>query len=289
LRAGDRSQTLTEVAAQIETLRDETRAQVDFQLVGANTHGPASILVVRNHESSPPATRIELSTDDNKLPCSLLALGLDELKPLGERCRFHGLIRAVETPEGWDADVTGHLIELDLDSLVTNRFPHRLSGIGNATIRSARFRHGCLEECNGELIAGRGTISRSLLKAAGEYLGLIPGAGPFPAGDRIGYEELAVSFTLDAGGLRLQGLCTTAEPHTILSDGRNRLLGESTRDRQPVTALVQTLAPPRALQVPASRQTDWLLHHLQISDVSVSPAAESVPLNARLHLRDKWQ
>ena len=79
-----------------------------------------------------------------------------------------------------------------------------------------------------------------------------------------------MSFALDASGLRLRGLCTTAEPHTILSDGRNRLLGEPTHERQPVAALVQTLAPSNALQVPVSRQTDWLLSHLPISNVMLA-------------------
>jgi hypothetical protein len=302
LRAGDRSQTLADVAALMEIQPGQTQAEIDFRLAGVATPEPARIRIVQNRGDCPdfrssengtvpfgvPTTRFELLTDANELPCSLLAIALGELNTFGKRCRFRGQIFASETPDGWDADVAGQLVELDLDSLVSDHFPHRLSGIGKATIRSAHFCRGRLEQCDGELVAGRGTVSSSLLKAAGEYLGLVPGEEPFPTGERIAYEELAIAFSLDTGGLRLRGLCTTAEPHTILSNGCNRLLGESARDRQPVAALVQTLAPQSALQVPVSRQTDWLLHHLPISGVTSQPGSETAPLDARLHLRDKW-
>ena len=65
-----------------------------------------------------------------------------------------------------------------------------------------------------------------------------------------------MSCPLDANGLRLRGLCTTAEPGTILSDGRNRLLGEPSRESQPVAALVQTLVPaerPASARQPPNR------------------------------------
>jgi hypothetical protein len=311
LRAGDRSQTLTEVAALMEIRPDKTQAQLDFQLAGQSAHEPATVRIVRNRESS-PTTSIELSTDDNALPCSLLAMVIGELKPLGERCRFRGRIWADETPAGWDANVAGHLLELDLDSLVSDRFSHRLSGIGEATILSAHFCRGRLDECNGVLVAKGGHVSRSLLKAAGECLELVPGdspnlrlAGDCPnfrvsengtvpfnavnarAADRIAYRELAMSFALDASGLRLHGLCTTAEPGTILSDGRNRILGEPVRESLPLAALVQTLVPPSALQVPASRQSEWLLHLLPISDVPSLPGNEPfLPTARRLRLND---
>lgn len=290
LRAGDRSQTLTEVAGLMENLPGKTRAQLDFLPVGANTNEtPASVCIERNRETSPPVNSFELSTDGNKLPCSLLAMVFGELKPLGGRCRFHGRIWANEGPDGWDAKVAGHLVDLNLDSLVTERFQHRLSGIGEATIESARFRRGRLEECNGQLVARGGVVSGSLLEAAVRCLRLVPGVGPFPSDDRIRYQELAMSFTLDASGLRLRGHCANSEPGTILSDGRNRLLGEPSPEPQPVAALVQTLVPRSVLQVPASRQTDWLLHHLPVPHVLSSPGVETVPPTARLRLPETWQ
>ena len=231
LRADGGSQTMTEVAALLETLPGRSSAQIDFRLVGAETPEPACIRVVRSREVSPPASRFELSTGDGELPCSVLALAIDELKPLGPRCRFHGQVWASETPDGWEGEVAGQLAELDFGSLISDHFPHHLSGIGRATITSARFRRSRLEECCGVVAAERGTIGRSLLAAAVDRLGLVPGPAPLPPGNRVAYEELAMSIVLHANGLRLRGLCGTAEPGTILSDGRNRLLGEPPRAR----------------------------------------------------------
>ena len=41
-----------------------------------------------------------------------------------------------------------------------------------------------------------------------------------------------------------------------------------------MAALVQTLVPQSAVQVPASRQTDWLLRHLPVPEVIPPPGAE---------------
>jgi hypothetical protein len=302
LRAGDRSQTLTDVAALLETLPKGTQAQVDFRLAGDKTPDPASIRVVRNREGDCPdfrvnengtvpfgaTTRFELATGDSELPCSVLAMGLAELRTLGERCRFHGQICAYETPDGWNAEVAGQLVDLSLDRLFSDRFRHRLTGIGKASIESARFHRGRLEDFCGVLVAERGTVSRSLLAAAVDRLGVVPGAEPIPVGERIPYHELAMSITLDAEGLRLRGLCSNVEPGTILSDGRVRIVGEPSRERQPIAALVQTLVPQSELLVPANRQTVWLLNHLLIRDVSPAPGTKS-PLPTARARWPEWQ
>ena len=100
---------------------------------------------------------------------------------------------------------------------------------------------------------------------------------------------MALSATLDAQGLRLRGRCADAEPGTILSDGRHRLLGEPSQQPQPVAALVQTLVPQSTVQVPASRQTDWLLRHLPVPEVIPPAGAESVPPVAHPRLPETWR
>ena len=268
LRADDSSQTMTDVAATLETLRDGTRAEVEFQLAGARTSEPIRILIDRNRQVSPPATSFHLDTGTVALPYNVLAMATGQLGPLGPRCRFRGHIWADETPEGWQGEMVGRLLELDLGGLVSDHFPYKLSGIGEVTIQSARFRGSRLEEGSATVTAGPGTVDRALLAAAVDRLGLAPGSEPDDPGERIRYEQLAFFVTLDAQGLQIRGRCD--EQGTILRDGRNRILGETSQP-QPVAALVQTLAPQSAVQVPASRQTDWLLRHLPVPEV-VPPA-----------------
>jgi len=293
LRADNHSQTLTDVAAALENLPGGTHAQIRFRLIGAKTPEPARIRIVRNRQVSPPTSGFELYTGGGELPCSVLAMGLSELKPLGPQCRFRGYIWASETPDGWEGEVTGQLVELDFGRLITGHFPHHLSGIGEATIQRARFRHGRLEEGSGILAVGPGTIDRSLVAAAVDRLGLVADAN-LPSssrekGLRVAYQELALSVTLDTRGLRLRGRCNVAEPGTILSNGQNRLLGEPLQESQSVSALVRTLVPQSAVQVPASRQTDWLLRHLPVPKVMPILGTEAVPPTARLRLPETWQ
>ncbi len=283
LRAGDRWQTVTDVEASLETLPGGPRAEARFRLAGNGTPQPVAIRILRNRQVSPPMSRFELDTGGGQLPCNVLALGLEELEALGPRCGFRGCIWAGETPQGWEGEVTGRLANFDFGRLVSEHFPHKLSGTGDVLIESARFCRGRLEEATASVTAGPGTMDRSLLSAAVERLGLRPGNELLSCGERVSYRQLAFFVILDAQGLLLRGRCD--ETGTILSDGRNRLLGESSQPR-PVAAFVQTLVPQSAVQVPGSRQTDWLLRHLPVPDVMPVPGAEAVPPQARLRLKE---
>ena len=214
-------------------------------------------------------------------------MGLGELRSLGPRCRFRGYVWADETADGWEGELTGQLVELELSSLVSDHFPHRLSGIGQATIQSARFRRGRLEEGNATLVAGPGAIDSLAGHLCDGLPGPRAGAEPIPVGEQIAYQQLAIAATLDAGGLRLHGQCAAGGPGTILSDGRVALLAESPRRLHPVSALVQMLVPASAVQVPASRQTDWLLRHLPLPD-AIAPGSAATP-TAHLRLHNRWQ
>ncbi len=276
LCAAEGSQTLTGVKGLMEALSGGVHAQMQFRLVGADMREPAQIRLVRNRQVSPPASGFELNTGDGELPCGVLAMGLGPWKPLGPRCRFHGYIWANETTDGWEGELTGQLAELDFGGLMTDQFPHHLSGVGEATIQHARFRRGRLEEGSAVLTAGRGTIDRSLLAAAVQCLGLaagpdllaLPPGEDVGGGDRVIYDQLAVEIAIDARGLRIRGRCPGVESGTILSSGNRRLLGEPSAGPLPVASLVRTLAPASAVQVPVSRQSDWLLRHLPMPEVA---------------------
>lgn len=289
LRASDPPQTVTGLEATFESRAGRTRAEAHFRLAGVDTNDPIRVCIDRNRQISPPANGFELYTGGGELPCNVLAMGLKEWKPLGPQCCFRGYLKANESTEGWEGEMFGQLVKLDLGRLVTDNFPYRLSGSGEATVQSARFRRGRLEEGNVTVTIGPGAIDRALLAAAVDRLKLVPGVEPPYAGQRLRYRELSLSATLDAQGLRLHGRCPATEPGTILSDEQgNRLLGEPPQP-QPVAALVQTLAPPSVVQVPAGRQTDWLLRHLPVPEAMPLPGEESVPPQARLKLRETRQ
>ena len=80
------------------------------------------------------------------------------------------------------------------------------------------------------------------------------------------FDELAADFTLDAGGLSIRGACGKSRSGIVMQSGSNVLLAESTAGPLSPVALVRMLVPDNRVQVPATRQTDWLLHILPLPD-----------------------
>ena len=132
LKAGADSQSLTDLEGCLTTVSAGTDAEVHFRLAGSDTPEPVRLRVVRNRQLSPPASGFELYTGGGDLPCRMLAMGLKELKPLGTQCRFNGSLWANETPNGWEGEITGQMTDVDFGGLVSDHFPHRLSGRGDA-------------------------------------------------------------------------------------------------------------------------------------------------------------
>jgi hypothetical protein len=288
LQTDKRAETLSDVQGSIELLSGGAQAQVDFRLAAAAASKPARIRIVRNRQLSPPASGFELDTGGGALPCGLLAMGVPELEPLGPDARFRGHVwfnEAAGGPTGaWEGEVTGQLTQVDLGRLVSDRFPHKLSGTAEVSIHKARFHRSRLEEAHCSLSAGPGVISRSLVEAAAAKLALAK--GEMATTDLLlPYHQLSFAAEIDAGGLKIQGICSGDEPATILCDARGPLLSDSpTQPSQPVVALLQTLVPASEVQVPATRQTDWLMQHLPLPRVVPPPGSESAAPYSRLRL-----
>ena len=282
LLAGRDSQTLGNVAGAIEAIRGGVQACAVFRLPGAATPQPLRIRLTRNRQVTPPASGWELDTGGNSLPCSLLGIAWEELKPLAPRSRFCGHLWANETPGGWAAQLEGKLEDLDLAGLLDGRFPHKLSGPAELSIASARLWQGRIEKAAGTLRAGPGLISSSLVHAAVEQLHLVATAEPKASDELLSYEQLALSFRLDGGGLRLHGGCTGAATGAVLAGPGGPLLAEPVAQPQPLAALIQVLVPASQFQVPATPQTGWLARWLPLPEAA---AADTPPAAPQAHLR----
>ncbi len=295
LHCGKDSLTLTDLHGGIDTSSVGAQAQIAFRPVGVDSPDPVRVRLWRNRQTNPPSSGFELDTAAVALPWNLLAAGPVELDPLGPRCRFRGYIWANQTPgsrspNDWDGELTGQLLDVDLDRLVTDRFPHKLSGTAEVTIQPARFHRGRLEEAAGIVTAGPGVIGRSLIDAAVERLGLVRNAQPSTTGDPgdlVPYEQLSVGCILDSDGLRLQGRCAMPSPGAILVDRRGRLLSEPRLQPQPVVALLQMLVPHSEVQVPATCQTDRLMRRLPVPQIVRPTGVEPIAPRARLRLGAK--
>jgi hypothetical protein len=279
------SQTLTDVLGELATKPEsggERTATLSFRLAGKDSAEPIRVRYARTLKQSRPMRRIELNSATAEIPCSLLVIPLGIQNRLGERARFRGSMSAVETPDGWNGELTGEFKDVDLQAVISEQFPHQLSGAADVAIQHARFEHGRLIEARGTIVARPGVISQSLLQAAAQNLQLKGTATDLDRAIKP-YDQLAISFTLDSSGLSLGGLCEGSKG-TIVRRGETALLAESGAAPRSIAALLRTLVPMSELQVPATRESNWLIDHLPVP--SVMPPVGERP-RAKLQLAPK--
>jgi hypothetical protein len=290
LQNGVNSQTLTAVEAGLDHPSGGVQAMAAFRLPGSDAKDPVKIRLVRNRQANPPASGFELYTGPSQLPCDLLAAVLPELAGLGPRARFSGYIWANQEPAGreaisWSGEATGQFLGVDLERLVSEHFPHKLSGTAEVTIQSARFARGRLEEASATVVAGPGVVGRSLLQAAVKHLQLQSDAKFELLADQTPYDQLGCDIVLDAHGLKIAGRCPSAQGGVVMADQRLSLLVAGDAQVLPATALIQTLAPESVVQVPATPQTDWLVTHLPMPQAASPQTREAALPPANLRLR----
>jgi hypothetical protein len=160
-----------------------------------------------------------------------------------------------------------------METATADRFPHTLHGTAQLTVQPARFRAGRLVEAVGSLAAGPGLVRNSLVSAAADRLRMTLRAESDASSPLVAYDRLAVSFRIGPDGLQLRGECAPAGSGAILVDRYGPLLSEPISQPLPVAALVQALSAPSAVQVPATRQADWLLRRLPIPDTTIPDGA----------------
>jgi hypothetical protein len=282
LRAGPNSQTLTDVDGRLNYPTGGVEAVALFHLAGVETSNPVKIRMVRDRRTIPPISGFELDTAGGNLPCDLLAPGLPGLGSLGSRSRFCGCIGAIQDPNehaagNWSGEVTGQLLGIDLGQLVSDRFPHKLSGTADVTIKIAKFQHGRLNAATGSVVGGPGVIGRSLLQAAVKHMQFSTGADLDLLRDQVPYNRLALELFMDDRGLWIEGRCPSAQSGVIMTNERLCLLAAPAPQFQPATALIKTLVPESTVQVPATNQTDWLVAHLSMPQ-AVTPQTREAAL-----------
>ena len=282
LQNDKQSESLLDVRVVLDVDAEGTEVLIAFRPAGTEKSEQARLRLVRNRQLDPPATGWELHTGPDGLPCQLAWAWLPELESLGTTCSFGGSIWSEQQSTGWEAELSGVLRQVDLDSLITGHFPHKLSGMAEVTLSRTLVHQGLLEEVAGHFESPGGVISQTLLTAAEEHLELMRHT-PSPQSELVAYREMAFDFSLAASGLTISG-CQD-QRQTVLSDAQGPLLASFEGGVVPIHALLPLLVPARELQVPAARETSWLIPHLPLPTVKSSPTATSRPGYAPLKLR----
>jgi len=263
--------TLSVEGLHFENVADAAGTQwlIQFRMAGSPAAEPYRLRIVRNRQIHPAETGWELHTGPTPLPCDLVAVGWSAAAQLGPDAAFCGSWWAEHQNRAWHHQFRGELTDVSLDHLVTQNFPHKLSGNARVTVREAELLGGRLSKISGDLQVPGGVISRSLLAAAEDALGLAP-VRRADQGLLVRYGQLGLSFSLDRTGLRFTA-CGN-RPNVILADQRGPLLVET--DSMPLSAvrLIELLVPQSTVQVPATRETAALVRLLPLPEVMPPPA-----------------
>jgi hypothetical protein len=237
------SAKLVELRGKVETIPQGMQAEVVFRMAGQTGSEPARLRVMRNRQVTPPAVAFELESGGSPLSCPLLAMGLEQFGWLGAQSTFQGTLWSSQSRDGPSGEVWGNFIGVDLQRLASDLLPHHVSGTAEIHVETARFHGGRLQDASGTVTAGPGTVSRSLVEAAVERLGLTGGVGIDRPDRLIPYEKLEAGFAYNATGVRIQGLSPGDSPKTIVAGRRGPILSESQSPVAPLplAAVIQAL------------------------------------------------
>jgi hypothetical protein len=278
VRGEEQEQSLERFGGEIRFSADTTKLEICWQLPGAEPSADLIRLVAtRDRSAASVATRYRLDTGKQAVPCRLAEAVVPELAGLGRECQFRGAVEFWDTAGKFGGQLSGTLAQVDLDSLVTERFGHRLSGLTTVRIERGLMEDGKLIELRGTLRASDGTISRSLVLAAMEQLGLNAADEAIAGGvdEIVAFRQLAMEFQMNGAALRLRGAADANQEGACLMTASGPLLMSPPKHSVAAVALLRTLLPDREYQVPATRQTAALVRLLPVPDASSVRASDT--------------
>lgn len=287
-RVGGESQTLVDVEALAGPAESAQQLLINFALPGTPAEHPVALKISR-HTSAQPETTVELDTGAAVVPCGLLAPLTDAVGVLGRNARFAGRVKLRHTADGWNGVVAGDVTEADLDALVSERFPHVLSGAAELQIHRAEIAGGRLDRAEVSVEAGPGQVSWSLVRAAEQHLGMATGtaaevsSGKIVPFTRLSFDAVIVNgrLTLRSRGSDRQGL--------VMESGVTPLLREPAGP-QATANLLRALAPAAELQVPAVAAAAALVPWLSVVESGAQQRGEvppgTLPAAVRLRVRE---
>ena len=172
-------------------------------------------------------------------------------------------------------ELAGMFDRVDLDPLVTEQFPHQLSGLAVVRLQRATVESGKLTELRGTLQRRIGAISPSLLAAAAEHLQLAAPANlaAMDPSRAVPFRHLALGFHLSGRTLQLTGSADATQAGALLANAGGPLLAAPPRHATAAVNLLRTLLPDNQYQVPATRQSDALIGLLPVPDLAPARTA----------------
>lgn len=266
-RDGERGLTAVDVAGEWRMTENGPNCALSFRLPDADPQQPrGEWLVQRNRQTTPPSTLWQLKTGSQPLPCSVLAAAWPAVRQLGPGAQFAGELEVIQAGAESSGQLRGTLLDVDLDSLVSEQLPHRLSGIAVCKIEDARLERNQLTLLRGTCQAKDGSISPSLLIAAAINLQL--SSPPLDSMTQpVSFRQLSLGFDLRPGGLQLTGSADPLRQGVLIATATGSLLEAPPQHHAAAAGLLAALVPASDR---LSRQGQYLASLLPAADLQTS-------------------
>ncbi|MCM2369415.1 hypothetical protein [Aporhodopirellula aestuarii] len=302
LRGQSTAQTLQDFDTYLETRDNVVWATVRCIPAGQRPDSEGVMVeVTRDRSASPPVTAWSLQTGELRMPLDVIADYFPFLGRLGSDATFDGTMSASRqdgvVAEPWAFSLAGRFRNIDLGQL-TQDLPHRVTGRGDVSIDRCQLDRDGSVNVAGQLMAGEGWMSASILPRLAEDLGC---ELTVPIEDDFGFDALALRFDLYAAQLRVEGACRSISgrewlPSDVVVSAGGRPIVLSKGRWLPATHLLRLVAPPHSVSVPISGQTTgllWLLrpprHAMPGSVQPQSPVDVGAEPAARIGRLQPWR
>ena len=254
----------------------EPTVRASYRVVSEGASPRCELTLTRDRKGEAVRTTLALKTVEGlPLPARVFDPFFDAQAWLGPGAKAEGtLTLRQEGASEWEAEFQGHLVDIDLTSLVDRRFTeHRLKGRARLAVDSARWgdRPGQgfgWVEARGELTAGPGVIGLGLIHALSSEmkfrktprLGRIASAGVVD----LDYRALAFRFDMTPDGeIRITGALGDEFGDEVVLVGTTDTLAFAPEGVANVRGLIKTLFPVKAINhavmVPLTEKSRLLL------------------------------
>lgn len=244
-----------DVAGEFLADRSQPTLRVAYRLNDSSGASRCELTLQRDRLADPVRTSLALKTlQGQRLPARVFDVFFDTDRWLGLRATIEGTLSLSQAGAGdWDADFQGDLADVDLATLIGQRFPrHHLSGNARLVVAQAHWgdRPGQgrgWREARGELKAGQGTIGLALLEALAREMKfrLSPRVARVdPQKTELEYRALGIAFDMQSSGeIHLAGaLGNEFSPDTVLA-GTTAPWAFAPTGTATVHGLIKTLFP----------------------------------------------
>lgn len=166
-------QTFALVSAHWNSTSQQTNLVAEFSLDAKQATEPIQFHVTRlRNEKSNPTWNIALDTKGISLPITYFLDPKISRQWLSNQANFSGAFKFSNASNVWKGSVQGELTSVDLNQLVTENFPHQLTGKTSIVLNKIMFESGKLKHGEIYFHADQGLIGTSLLTQCVHALGM---------------------------------------------------------------------------------------------------------------------